>query len=186
MDSGAQGESGLRHREVVAAGVGGLSVALDLPTRTGYDSGEVMARNEVSKAGAAINPIPDTQTLFQNPPPTKVSTSMMVKAPASTPILLYQPIAAEQGIAGSRLSDMILNDALEEAVARGTCFFALRRVLRHGVNGRRTSKPWSWQAVEERGGAITEPYEPLRAASRSDTFRTQRDVCGAQVTTAIF
>ncbi|MEU5100345.1 acyl-CoA mutase large subunit family protein [Streptomyces sp. NPDC020996] len=127
---GTAKESNERYHELVNAGTGGLSVAFDLPTQMGYDSDEPIARGEVGKVGVAVDSIEDMRTLFQGLPLDKVSTSMTINAPASTLLLLYQLVAAEQGVAGDQLTGTIQNDVLKEYIARGTYIFPPQQSLR--------------------------------------------------------
>ncbi|MCH5677603.1 acyl-CoA mutase large subunit family protein [Streptomyces gilvus] len=127
---GTAKESNERYHDLVGAGTGGLSVAFDLPTQMGYDSDEAIAQGEVGKVGVAIDSIEDMRTLFQGLPLDKVSTSMTINAPASTLLLLYQLVAAEQGVAGHQLTGTIQNDVLKEYIARGTYIFPPKQSLR--------------------------------------------------------
>ncbi|WP_329204644.1 methylmalonyl-CoA mutase family protein [Streptomyces sp. NBC_00683] len=127
---GTAKESNERYHELVGAGTGGLSVAFDLPTQMGYDSDEAVAQGEVGKVGVAIDSIDDIRTLFQGLPLDKVSTSMTINAPASTLLLMYQLVAAEQGIAGNQLTGTIQNDVLKEYIARGTYIYPPKQSLR--------------------------------------------------------
>ncbi|MFD5493506.1 acyl-CoA mutase large subunit family protein (plasmid) [Streptomyces sp. GDS52] len=127
---GTAKESNERYHELVGAGTGGLSVAFDLPTQMGYDSDEAIAQGEVGKVGVAIDSIQDMRTLFRGLPLDKVSTSMTINAPASTLLLLYQLVAAEQGVPGDLLTGTIQNDVLKEYIARGTYIFPPKQSLR--------------------------------------------------------
>jgi methylmalonyl-CoA mutase N-terminal domain/subunit len=127
---GTAKESNERYHELVNAGTGGLSVAFDLPTQMGYDSDEAIAQGEVGKVGVAIDTIDDMRTLFRGLPLDKVSTSMTINAPASTLLLMYQLVAAEQGVAGDRLTGTIQNDVLKEYIARGTYIYPPKQSLR--------------------------------------------------------
>jgi methylmalonyl-CoA mutase N-terminal domain/subunit len=127
---GTAKESNERYHELVGAGTGGLSVAFDLPTQMGYDSDEAIARGEVGKVGVAIDSLDDMRTLFQGLPLDKVSTSMTINAPASTLLLMYQLVAAEQGVGGSQLTGTIQNDVLKEYIARGTYIYPPKQSLR--------------------------------------------------------
>jgi methylmalonyl-CoA mutase N-terminal domain/subunit len=127
---GTAKESNARYHELVSAGTGGLSVAFDLPTQMGYDSDEAIAEGEVGKVGVAIDTIEDMRTLFRGLPLDQVSTSMTINAPASTLLLMYQLVAAEQGIAGSQLTGTIQNDVLKEYIARGTYIYPPKQSLR--------------------------------------------------------
>ncbi|MET8220966.1 acyl-CoA mutase large subunit family protein [Streptomyces hirsutus] len=127
---GTAKESNERYHELVGVGTGGLSVAFDLPTQMGYGSDDAIARGEVGKVGVAIDSIQDMRTLFQGLPLDKVSTSMTINAPASTLLLLYQLVAAEQGVSSDQLTGTIRNDVLKEYIARGTYIFPPKQSLR--------------------------------------------------------
>ena len=123
-------ESNERYHELVDAGTGGLSVAFDLPTQMGYDSDDPMAAGEVGKVGVAIDSIEDMRTLFGGLPLDQVSTSMTINAPAAVLLLLYQLVAAEEGVDGPKLTGTIQNDVLKEYIARGTYIFPPKASLR--------------------------------------------------------
>ncbi len=127
---GTARESNRRYHQLVAAGTGGLSVAFDLPTQMGYDSDEPIASGEVGKVGVAIDSIDDMRVLFGGLPLDQVSTSMTINAPAAVLLLLYQLVAAEQGVEGSKLTGTIQNDVLKEYIARGTYIFPPKASLR--------------------------------------------------------
>src|SRR4051794_12363064 len=127
---GTAAESNQRYHELVAHGTGGLSVAFDLPTQMGYDSDDPMAAGEVGKVGVAIDSLEDMRTLFGGLPLGEVSTSMTINAPAAVLLLLYQLVAAEQGVDGAKLTGTIQNDVLKEYIARGTYIFPPKASLR--------------------------------------------------------
>ena len=127
---GTASESNERYHQLVKAGTGGLSVAFDLPTQMGYDSDESIADGEVGKVGVAIDSVDDMRTLFQGLPLDKVSTSMTINAPAAPLLMMYQLVAAEQGIAGKQLTGTIQNDVLKEYIARGTYIYPPKQSLR--------------------------------------------------------
>lgn len=127
---GTAKESNERYRQLVAAGTGGLSVAFDLPTQMGYDSDAPLASGEVGKVGVAIDSIDDMRVLFDQLPLDKVSTSMTINAPASTLLLMYELVAAEQGATADKLTGTIQNDVLKEYIARGTYIYPPKESLR--------------------------------------------------------
>jgi methylmalonyl-CoA mutase N-terminal domain/subunit len=55
---------------------------------------------------------------------------MTINAPAAVLILLYQLVAAEQGVEGAQLTGTIQNDVLKEYIARGTYIFPPKASLR--------------------------------------------------------
>jgi methylmalonyl-CoA mutase N-terminal domain/subunit len=123
-------ESNRRYRQLLDAGQTGLSVAFDLPTQMGYDSDHPAAAGEVGKVGVAIDSIDDMRVLFDQIPLDKVSTSMTINAPAAVLLLLYQLVAAEQGVPPEQLTGTIQNDVLKEYIARGTYIYPPRPSLR--------------------------------------------------------
>jgi methylmalonyl-CoA mutase N-terminal domain/subunit len=123
-------ESNRRYRQLLDAGQTGLSVAFDLPTQMGYDSDHPHAAGEVGKVGVAIDSIDDMRVLFEGIPLDRVSTSMTINAPAAVLFLLYELVAAEQGVPAAELTGTIQNDVLKEYIARGTYIFPPRPSLR--------------------------------------------------------
>ncbi len=116
-------ESNRRYKYLLEQGTTGLSVAFDLPTQMGYDSGAPLAEGEVGKVGVAIDTVEDFRTLFDGIPLDEVSTSMTINAPASLLLLMYQIVGEEQGVDPGRLRGTIQNDVLKEYIARGTYIY---------------------------------------------------------------
>src|ERR671911_1408492 len=127
---GTATESNRRYHQLVAAGTGGLSVAFDLPTQMGYDSDAAVSHGEVGKVGVAIDSVDDMRTLFDGIPLGEVSTSMTINSPAALLLLLYQLVAAEQGVPGAELTGTLQNDVLKEYIARGTYIYPPAASLR--------------------------------------------------------
>ncbi len=120
---GTATESNARYRELISHGTTGLSVAFDLPTQMGLDSDAELAAGEVGRVGVAIDSIDDMRTLFAGIPLGEVSTSMTINAPAAVLLLLYELVAAEQGVPPEALTGTIQNDVLKEYIARGTYIY---------------------------------------------------------------
>jgi len=127
---GTATESNARYHQLLKAGTMGLSVAFDLPTQMGMDSDATLAHGEVGKVGVAIDSIDDMRLLFDDIPLGEVSTSMTINAPAAVLLLLYQLVAAEQGVQGFELNGTIQNDVLKEYIARGTYIYPPEPSLR--------------------------------------------------------
>ena len=127
---GSAAASNARYRDLLASGTSGLSVAFDLPTQMGFDSDHPRALGEVGKVGVAIDTVEDMQELFRGIPLDQVSTSMTINAPAATLLLMYELVAAEQGIAPGALSGTIQNDVLKEYISRGTYIYPPEQSLR--------------------------------------------------------
>ncbi len=127
---GTAEDTNRRYRFLLDAGQTGLSVAFDLPTQIGYDSDHPLAQGEVGKVGVTIDSLKDMETLFDQIPMDKVSTSMTINAPAAILLAMYMAVAEEQGIASKDLRGTIQNDILKEYSARGTYIFPPKPSMR--------------------------------------------------------
>jgi methylmalonyl-CoA mutase N-terminal domain/subunit len=116
-------ESNRRYRYLLEQGQTGLSVAFDLPTQIGYDADDPIAKGEVGKVGVSISSLQDMQTLFEQIPLDKVSTSMTINAPAAILLAMYIAMAKRQGVEIKNLRGTVQNDILKEYIARGTYIF---------------------------------------------------------------
>ncbi|MFO8163183.1 MAG: acyl-CoA mutase large subunit family protein [Thermodesulfobacteriota bacterium] len=119
-----------RYRFLLDRGQTGLSVAFDLPTQIGYDSDHPLAQGEVGKVGVTIDSLKDMETLFDQIPLDKVSTSMTINAPAAILLAMYIAVAENQGVARKDLRGTIQNDILKEYSARGTYIFPPKPSMR--------------------------------------------------------
>ena len=127
---GSAAESNQRYRYLLSKGQKGLSVAFDLPTQIGMDSDHPLALGEVGKVGVAIDSLEDMETLFDQIPLEKVSTSMTINATAAILLCLYVAVAKKQGASLSKLSGTTQNDILKEYIARGTYIYPVRPAMR--------------------------------------------------------
>jgi methylmalonyl-CoA mutase, N-terminal domain len=123
-------ESNQRYRYLLSKGQAGLSVAFDLPTQIGMDSDHPLALGEVGKVGVAIDSLEDMETLFDNIPLEKVSTSMTINATAAILLCLYVAVAKKQGANLEKISGTVQNDVLKEYIARGTYIYPVRPAMR--------------------------------------------------------
>jgi methylmalonyl-CoA mutase N-terminal domain/subunit len=123
-------ESNKRYRYLLSKGQMGLSVAFDLPTQIGMDSDHPLALGEVGKVGVAIDSLEDMETLFEQIPLEKVSTSMTINATASILLCLYVAVAKKQGANLKKLSGTVQNDILKEYIARGTYIYPVKSAMR--------------------------------------------------------
>jgi methylmalonyl-CoA mutase N-terminal domain/subunit len=127
---GSAVESNKRYRYLLSKGQMGLSVAFDLPTQIGMDSDHPLALGEVGKVGVAIDSLEDMETLFDQIPLERVSTSMTINATAAILLCLYVAVARKQGASLANLSGTIQNDILKEYIARGTYIYPVRPAMR--------------------------------------------------------
>jgi (2R)-ethylmalonyl-CoA mutase len=111
------------YRRNLAKGQTGLSVAFDLPTQTGYDPDDGLARGEVGKVGVPVTHIGDMRTLFDGIPLAEANTSMTINAPAMWLLALYVAVADEQGAPRATLAGTTQNDIVKEYLSRGTYVF---------------------------------------------------------------
>jgi len=122
------------YRTNLSRGQTGLSVAFDLPTQTGYDPDDPMARGEVGKVGVPVPTLAEMRTLFADLPLEEMNTSMTINATAAWLLALYVAVAAERGIDPSRLAGTTQNDIMKEYLSRGTYIFPPAQSLRLTVD----------------------------------------------------
>ena len=111
------------YRTNLAKGQTGLSVAFDLPTQTGYDADDPLARGEVGKVGVPVSHLGDMETLFRDIPLAVMNTSMTINATAPWLLALYIAAAERQGATRAELTGTTQNDIVKEYLSRGTYIF---------------------------------------------------------------
>src|SRR4051794_4999209 len=111
------------YRRNLAKGQTGLSVAFDLPTQTGYDADDELARGEVGKVGVPVAHRGDMRTLLDGIPLGEMNTSMTINATAAWLLALYIVAAEEQGVGPEQLQGTTQNDIIKEYLSRGTYAF---------------------------------------------------------------
>jgi ethylmalonyl-CoA mutase len=111
------------YRRNLDKGQTGLSVAFDLPTQTGYDPDDELARGEVGKVGVPISHRGDMAALMDSIPLGEMNTSMTINATAAWLLALYIVAAEEQGVPELKLQGTTQNDIIKEFLARGTYAF---------------------------------------------------------------
>jgi len=111
------------YRRNLAKGQTGLSVAFDLPTQTGYDPDDELAKGEVGKVGVPISHIGDMRRLFDGIPFDGANTSMTINATAMWLLALYVSVAEEHGADPNQLAGTTQNDIIKEYLSRGTYVF---------------------------------------------------------------
>jgi (2R)-ethylmalonyl-CoA mutase len=111
------------YRRNLQKGQTGLSVAFDLPTQTGYDADDELARGEVGKVGVPIAHRGDMAALMDGIPLGEMNTSMTINATASWLLALYIVAAEEQDVPQEKLQGTTQNDIIKEFLARGTYAF---------------------------------------------------------------
>jgi (2R)-ethylmalonyl-CoA mutase len=113
------------YRGNLAKGQTGLSVAFDLPTQTGYDPDDELARGEVGKVGVPVVHRGDMATLMDGIPLGEMNTSMTINATAAWLLALYIVAAENQDPPTPQrdLQGTTQNDIIKEFLARGTYAF---------------------------------------------------------------
>jgi ethylmalonyl-CoA mutase len=113
------------YRRNLAKGQTGLSVAFDLPTQTGYDPDDELARGEVGKVGVPVVHRGDMEALMDGIPLGEMNTSMTINATAAWLLALYIVAAENQDPPTPQrdLQGTTQNDIVKEFLARGTYAF---------------------------------------------------------------
>ncbi len=118
------------YRSNLSKGQTGLSVAFDLPTQTGYDADDELARGEVGRVGVPISHIGDMRALFDGIALERMNTSMTINATAAWLLALLIAVAEEQGADVTKLRGTTQNDIIKEYLSRGTYIFPPKPSLR--------------------------------------------------------
>lgn len=121
---GSAEDANERYRTLLAQGQTGFSIALDLPTQTGYDADNPLVLGEVGKVGVHLGSLDDVERLFNGIPLEKVR-QIRTTANAIGPIFLAFCVAAfeKQNIPPGNVRLFIQNDVLKEYIGRGTYIF---------------------------------------------------------------
>ena len=127
---GTAEESNRRYRYLFEQGQTGLSVAFDLPTQMGRDADHPLAGGEVGRVGVSICSLADMETLLEELPLDKISTSMTINATAAILLALYLVVAERRGVGWDKINGTIQNDLLKEYIARGTYIYPPRGSMR--------------------------------------------------------
>ena len=120
---GSPEETNERFRFLLERGQTALSVAFDLPTQLGYDSGHPEASAEVGRVGVAIDTADDMVDLFADLPLDRISVNFTINATAPIILAMYLVAAERQGVAPADLAGTMQNDILKEFLARKTFVF---------------------------------------------------------------
>ena len=123
-------KSNALYKTNLAKGQTGLSIAFDLPTQTGYDSDQELAKGEVGKVGVPVSHLGDMRTLLDGIPLDQMNTSMTINATAAWLLSLYVAVADETGAPRGKLTGTIQNDIIKEYLSRGTYVFPPEPSLR--------------------------------------------------------
>jgi len=115
---GAPEHTNERFRFLLGQGQTALSVAFDLPTQLGYDSGHPMAAAEVGRVGVAIDTAADMYDVFAGIPLDQVSVNFTINATAPIILASYLVAAERSGVPWRALTGTLQNDILKEFLAR--------------------------------------------------------------------
>src|SRR5450631_505837 len=111
-------ETNQRYKYLLEHGGSGLSVACELPTLLGYESGHAAREGEVGKCGVARDSLDDREILFGGIDLEKTTVSMTINSPASVLWAMYLVVAEKQGADWVKISGTIQNDILKEYIAQ--------------------------------------------------------------------
>jgi methylmalonyl-CoA mutase, N-terminal domain len=127
---GTAADTNRRYRFLLEHGQTGLSVAFDFPTLMGYDSDHPRARGEVGLCGVAVSSLADVETLFEDIPLERISTSMTINGPAPVVWAFYLACAEKQGVPLGNVRGTIQNDCLKEFQAQHAWLVPIEPAIR--------------------------------------------------------
>jgi (2R)-ethylmalonyl-CoA mutase len=111
------------YRTNLAKGQTGLSIAFDLPTQTGYDPDDPLAKGEVGKVGVPVAHIGHMAELLDGIPQGEMNTSMTINATAAWLLGMYVANAERHAVQSKLLRGTTQNDIVKEYLSRGTYIF---------------------------------------------------------------
>jgi len=120
---GAAEETNRRFKYLLEQGQTGLSIAFDMPTLYGYDTGAPQALGEFGKCGVAVSTLADMEILLDGLPLDRITTSMTINSPAAILWAMYIAVADKRGIPRQQLGGTIQNDILKEYIAQKEYIF---------------------------------------------------------------
>jgi methylmalonyl-CoA mutase, N-terminal domain len=108
--------------------------------------------------GVSICALHDMETLLDQLPLDKISTSMTINATASILLALYLVAAERRGVGWDKLNGTVQNDVLKEYVARGTYIYPPRGSMRiiTDIFAFATSEVPNWNTISISGYHIRE------------------------------
>jgi methylmalonyl-CoA mutase, N-terminal domain len=155
---GTAEESNRRYRYLFEQGQTGLSVAFDLPTQMGRDADHPLASGEVGRVGVSICSLADMETLLDQLPLDKISTSMTINATAAILLALYLVTAERRNVGWDKVNGTIQNDVLKEYIARGTYIYPPQGSMRiiTDIFGFASKEVPNWNTISISGYHIRE------------------------------
>ncbi|MBQ26742.1 MAG: methylmalonyl-CoA mutase [Nitrospiraceae bacterium] len=155
---GTANDTNRRMKYLLKHGQTGLSVAFDMPTLMGLDADDSLARGEVGRCGVTISSLSDMESLFENIPLDKITTSMTINGPAAIIFAMYLAVAERRGIPFERLGGTLQNDILKEYIAQKEWLFAPEPHIRLITNtiAYCAQHVWKWHPVSISGYHIRE------------------------------
>lgn len=132
---GTAAETNARFKALLAQGLTGFSVALDLPTQMGLDSDNPRSRGEVGKVGVAIDSLADIEVLMEG---IELERITQVRTTANSIgyiwAALFEALAEKREVDPNAFGMFIQNDVLKEYFARGTQIFPAPAGLKLSVD----------------------------------------------------
>ncbi len=132
---GTAAETNERFKSLLAQGLTGFSVALDLPTQIGLDSDNALSRGEVGKVGVAIDSLADIEVLMDGIELERIS---QVRTTANSIgyvwAAMFEALAEKRDVDPNAFGMFIQNDVLKEYFARGTQIFPAAAGLKLSVD----------------------------------------------------
>ena len=132
---GTAAETNARFKALLAQGLTGFSVALDLPTQMGLDSDNPRSRGEVGKVGVAIDSLADIEVLMDG---IELERITQVRTTANSIgyiwAALFEALAEKREVDPNAFGMFIQNDVLKEYFARGTQIFPAPAGLKLSVD----------------------------------------------------
>lgn len=120
-----------RYKYILEHGQSGFSIALDLPTQSGYDPDHRLAHGEIGKTGVSISSLKDMEDLLEGIPWDKVEElSSDAKIISIIMAVMYICLAKKHGFSPNSIKVRVQTDGLKDFIATGNFIFPPQAAMR--------------------------------------------------------
>jgi len=120
-----------RYKYILQHGQSGFSIALDLPTQSGYDADHKLAHGEIGKTGVSISSLKDMEDLLEGIPWDKVEElSSDAKIISMIITAMYVALGKKEGFSPDKIQIRVQTDGLKDFIATGNYIFPPKATLR--------------------------------------------------------
>ncbi len=134
MGFGTPEETNALYKKMFSKGSNRFTTKIDLPCQQGYDPDHEMAQGDVGVIGTSIPSLQEMLTTFDGIPMAGAAISGLIGATSFISWSMAIAVAKKQGVSLDTLSLNMMNDCLNEFIARGNYIFPPAVALRFSTD----------------------------------------------------